>query len=45
MKYRTKCKICKELKNDVEWHFLGEIGCKDCADKYFKNLINQSRET
>ena len=44
MKYNTKCPICKENKPNVEWHFSMKTGCKDCADKYMKSLINGFRK-
>jgi len=38
--YTTKCAFCKQQKSDVIWHFLWEIGCKSCADKYFEGQLN-----
>jgi hypothetical protein len=39
------CPFCKLKKKDVNWHFLGRSGCKDCADKHFKSLDWKRLET
>ena len=41
--YPSKCPFCKKLKPDVYMHFMGNTGCIDCADKYFKNLLGSDK--
>ena len=40
--YKSKCPVCNLMKYDVIWMFAGKIGCKDCGDKYFKDLLNNT---
>jgi len=39
----SKCPFCKQIKPNVHWNFAGNIGCKDCADRYFKDVLNLTR--
>jgi hypothetical protein len=41
LNHKTKCAFCKKMKSRVYWYFGGDIGCKECADKYFESMTSK----
>ena len=39
------CPLCKQHRHESElvWHFGGQTGCKQCADRYFGELMRHQR--
>jgi len=39
------CSVCKQKRGEdnIVWHFGGMIGCKQCADRWFREAILRER--